>query len=437
MNSIATLKRTDPEPTAALLARLQTTLATLILGLLLITFKPYASLENAGQVQEGGDLVNQLGFGAIGLVSIFSMLMLGNARVLKKLFSPWWLLLLAFALISVATSYQPPVAFRGLLFTLMAMFGVMAVLTLPSGAQGFQRTITIVSIVVLVLCYAGLIVFPDIARHTVFSREPEHAGLWRGLFTHKNIAGPVMAVITFFGIYIIRSGGWLSGLVLFAGGLLFVMNTGSKTSAGLVPLVILLVTVPGIFGVRKLAATVVFITIVTTIFATIGTELFQSLHDLRETLAPGLTYTGRTEIWKFGLQNLFDRPFFGFGFESFWMTPFVEAQELGFEATWDVRGIIHGHNGYLDIAINMGIPAFLMAVMAMLIEPVRNYARCINVRENVLMADLFMMIYTFTALNACLESFFFRRADPVWLMFVFAVFGLRLTSRFVVSSKAG
>jgi O-antigen ligase len=59
------------------------------------------------------------------------------------------------------------------------------------------------------------------------------------------------------------------------------------------------------------------------------------------------------------------------------------------------------------------------------------------VRENVLMADLFMMIYTFTALNACLESFFFRRADPVWLMFVFAVFGLRLTSRFVVSSKAG
>ncbi|MGL4488838.1 MAG: O-antigen ligase family protein, partial [Rhizobiaceae bacterium] len=145
---------------------------------------------------------------------------------------------------------------------------------------------------------------------------------------------------------------------------------------------------------------------------------------------------GRTEIWKFGLQSLWDRPLLGYGFESFWLSPFVKAQEVGFEATWDVRGIIHGHNGYLDIAINMGIPAFCVAVVAFIIEPMRNYARCINLRENVLMADMFMMIYTFTALNACLESFFFRRADPVWLMFALAVFGLRLTSRFVVPSKA-
>lgn len=437
MNSIATQRRTDSAITAELLARLQTVIAAIILALLLVTFKPYASTEGAGQILEGGDLVNQLGFGLIGLVSIFSMLLLVSADVLKQLISPWWLLLLAFAFLSVTTSYLPPVAFRGLLFTLMAMFGVMAVVTLPTGADGFQRVLVVVSLLVLALCYVGLILYPELAKHTTFSREPEHNGLWRGLYTHKNIAGPVMAVITFFGIYVTRRGSWLIGLSIFVLGLLFVANTGSKTTAGLVPLVILLVTVPGIFGVRKLAATVVLVTISVTILATIGTELFPALKELRQTVAPNLTYTGRTEIWKFGLQNLMDRPLLGFGFESFWLSPFVQAQEVGFEATWDVRGIIHGHNGYLDIAINMGIPAFFVAVMAMIIEPVRNYARCVNARENILMADMFMMIFTFTALNACLESFFFRRADPVWLMFVLAVFGLRLTARFVVPSKAG
>jgi O-antigen ligase len=436
MNSIATPKRTSTELTDALLARLQTAIATVILTLLLVTFKPYANFDLSKGVAEGGDLVNQLGFGLIGLVSLFSMMTLVNGSVLKHLVSRWWMLLFAFVLLSVLTSYLPPSAFRGVLFTFMAMLGIMAVLTLPSGADGFERVITVASVIVLMMCYAGLVLYPDLAKHTAFSVESIHAGLWRGLYTHKNIAGPVMAVISFFGIYLIRRGSWFFGLGLFFGALIFVANTGSKTSAALVPLVMLLVTVPGIFGVRRLAATVVATVIAVTILGTLGTELFSPLRELREMISPGMTFTGRTEIWKFGLQNLADRPLFGFGFESFWLSPFVQAQEVGFEATWDVRGIIHGHNGYLDIAINMGIPAFCVAVMAMIIEPLRNYVRCINVRENLLMADLFMMTYTFTALNACLESFFFRRADPVWLMFVFAVFGLRLTSRFVVPSKA-
>jgi O-antigen ligase len=436
MNSIATQKRTDSDVTTELLARLQTVIAACILALLLVTFKPFATFDAKVAAQEGGDLVNQLGFGGVGLVSIASMMVLVSADVLKKLISPWWLVLMIFAVISVFTAASPDAALRGLMFTIMAMSGVLAALTLPSGADGFQRVITCASFIVLSLCYAGLVLYPDIAKHTSFSLEPEHAGLWRGLYTHKNIAGPVMAVITFFGIYAWRRGSRLTGLTLCVLGLLFVANTGSKTSAALVPLVILLVTVPGIFGVRRLAASIVFAVIVSALLATIGTELFPPLKALRELFAPDLTYTGRTEIWKFGLQNLMDRPLFGFGFESFWLSPFIKAQEVGFESTWDVRGIIHGHNGYLDIAINMGIPAFCVAMMALLIEPVRNYGRCINTRENIVMADLFMMIFTFTALNACLESFFFRRADPVWLMFVLGVFGLRLTSRFVVPSKA-
>ena len=334
-------------------------------------------------------------------------------------------------------SYLPDAALRAYLFSLMAVAGIMAVLTLPAGARGLQRVLVIGSLITLAMCYAGLALYPDLAMHTAAgSREPEHAGLWRGVFSHKNIAGPVMSAIVFIGIYVIRRGSWLTGAILVAGGLVFVMHTGSKTSAGLVPLVMLLVIVPGLFGVRRLAAAVVFLTIFILILATIGTELFAPLHALRESLAPKLTYTGRTEIWKFAIEHIGMHPLRGFGYESFWLSPFVRSQEVSFEAQWDVRGIIHGHNGYLDIAVNMGIPALVVALMAMIISPVRDYARCINSRENVLAADLFMMIYTFTALNACLESFFFRRADPVWLLFVFAVFGLRLTARFALPSKA-
>jgi len=46
-----------------------------------------------------------------------------------------------------------------------------------------------------------------------------------------------------------------------------------------------------------------------------------------------------------------------------------------------------------------------------------------------------MMMLLFTALNAFLESFFFRRADPVWLFFVFGILGLRMVARFPVVAR--
>jgi O-antigen ligase len=55
--------------------------------------------------------------------------------------------------------------------------------------------------------------------------------------------------------------------------------------------------------------------------------------------------------------------------------------------------------------------------------------------ENLLLADFFLMIVFFGTLNAMLESFFFRRMDPVWLTLVFAIFGLRLTAKIIIPKR--
>ena len=95
---------------------------------------------------------------------------------------------------------------------------------------------------------------------------------------------------------------------------------------------------------------------------------------------------------------------------------------------------MHGHDGYLDIALVMGIPALCVALFTFLIEPLRDYMRIPHIKENIFLGDFFMMIVLFTALNAFLEIFFFRRADPVWLFFVFGLLGLRLVARFPIRS---
>jgi O-antigen ligase len=436
MNSTVTQRRTDAWLDPALTVRLSGALAAVFFTILLVSFSPFNVGTSGAVGQPTGDIVNQLGYGGMGAMALFAMLTLVNTRKLVMLISPWWLVLFALAFFSAAHALDPSSSFRALAFTLICILAMVSVLALAPDGDAYQRALLAAAIVVLSLSYFGLIVLPEVAKHTAFTNEPEHAGLWRGIYSHKNVAGPVMAGLSFIGIYAFRRGARFTGALVAIAGLVFVANTGSKTSAGLVPLVILLVMGPGLFGFRKLGAATVFAAIAIAMLATVGTVLFANIGQLNETLAPGNTFTGRTDIWSFALDHIAKKPFIGWGFDSFWYSPTVYFGEKDWEAAWDVRGVIHGHNGYIDIALTMGLPTFVFAVFAMLIVPMLDYAKCIRSRENVLLADLFMMIFAFSALNACLESFFFRRSDPVWLLFVTAAIGLRLTSRVIIHSKA-
>lgn len=406
-----------------------------MLSVILITFRPF-SPAGAPDAPEGGDIVNQLGFGSLGVVAIFVLLTFSDGRKLHALLSPAMVVMFGFFLLSVMNATDPPSAMRAAGFTIIGVLTMAAIITAPRDADSLSTVFAVSSLIVLGVCYAGLVLFPQEAMHNTDSFEPEHAGLWRGSFSHKNIAGPVMACLSFAGIYIWRRGRRMAGTIIVVLAMVFMLNTGSKTTAGLVPASILLVVLPGMIGMRLLTPLLFVLLIVGTAFATLGIVFIDPLRHLAAEYAPHLTYTGRTALWEFGGEMIARRPWTGYGYESFWSTPFVWTMDQPFDRDWDIRGIVHGHNGYLDMAVIMGVPALVAAVVAFLIVPLVDYMRIPLRRENVFLGDFFMMVLLFTALNAFLESFFFRRADPVWLFFVMSIMGLRMVSRFPLRSTA-
>ena len=234
-----------------------------------------------------------------------------------------------------------------------------------------------------------------------------------------------MACFSFAGLYLFRRGWKATGAAAVCRAMVFMVNTGSKTTAGLVPASILVVVLPSLIGMRLMTPLLFALAMVGTALATLGIVFIEPLKQLAAEHFPDLTYTGRTTLWEFAGEMIAKRPWTGYGYDSFWGTPMLSTStDQPFDRAWDIRGIVHGHNGYLDIAVIMGIPALCVAVCAFLIEPLRDYMRIPLRKENIFLGDFFMMVLLFTALNAFLESFFFRRADPVWLFFVFGVLGL-------------
>jgi O-antigen ligase len=409
-----------------------TALATLLFAISIVSFRPFSPMAAEAK---GGDIVNQLGFGAVGAVALFCLLAFADRRVLGTLVGFWWMILLGFFMLSVAHAADPAAAFRTAVFTLIGILAMMAVLTTPRDADSLSMVLAVAGLAIVGLCYAGLVLYPDVARHTANSTEPEHAGLWRGAFSHKNVAGPVMAGLSFAGLYLLRRGWLWSGGLLLASALFFLAHTGSKTTTGLVPLAVLMVMGPSLLGLRRTVPIVFAIALVAAAVGTVGIVVWRPVWDLSQQISPGLTYTGRTTLWTFLLEMIEKKPWLGYGYESFWGTPVVQLQDKPFDSDWDIRSIVHGHNGYLDVAVLMGVPALVVALIAFLIAPMVDFARVPRNRENVFLADFFMMTLMFTAFNAFLESFFFRRVDPVWLFFVLAVFGLRYVARFTISGK--
>jgi len=433
MSSIAT-PRTDGlhAPVRVTTETLRLALATAVLALIWISLDPFA----AGSLFEGdeaslfetGRLINQLGYSAMAALTLAAVLSFVDRRVLASFVSVPWLIM---AGIVAASAFTTDVsgAWRSVVFTLIALGMASALPLLPATRGDFETVLKTVSLALLAFCYAGIVLSPDAAMHQATDLEAQHAGLWRGVFTHKNIAGPVMVMVGFGGIFLLRRRHWLSGGLIAVLAFFFAYNAGSKTALALAPVAMALVLLPALFGLRFLGAAAAIVAIVSAHALTVGTVFVPAFDAVLRTFHETTNFTGRIAIWDFAGDYLLARPWTGFGLDGFWGNDFLRSTEQPFDRSWDPRGIVHGHNGFIDILLFLGVPGLILTVWLTVLAPAVDYLRAGARPGDGALADLFFMIIVFAVLVSALESFFFRRADPIWLTMVIALAGLRLTAR--------
>ena len=418
--------------TADIVIVLRVVATAVLFTALLVSFNPFPDVLKPGASVP----LNMLGYTSLSLGVIASHVLLTGRSTLKALFSIAWLVLILPLPLSMIGTDWPSDSVRAMLFTFATMVAATGLLTLPPDANGFRTALIVASLVVLAVCYAGVILWPIRAIHQAYEVEAEHAGMWRGLYSHKNITGPVMAALVFGGLYLMRSGARLFGLAITGLALFFLIKTGSKTSVALVPVIAGLIVVgPWIVG-RALTAIGLFCSFVGLLALTVGAVVFPFFGKLLHDLIPGTTFSGRTDLWRFALDLADPLPIFGFGYGNFWSTPVVENSEKPFELAWDMRGAAHAHNSFLDAIIQLGWPGFAAVLLVLVLLPLVNYIRCRPGTENRRLADFFLMVLGFMLLNATLESFFFDRDKATWVLLWISVLGLHMTARLSLAEDA-
>ncbi len=397
--------------------------------LILITLRPYGVPESALTQARQGDPVNQIGFLMAGALSVVALATLADRRILLPALGLTWLLVLVIFAISVAITPAPDQTLRSVALTLIAMVVAFTTLAVVPDERAFRRVFASACLIVLCLAYVSVIAMPTLAVHQGFELESQHAGLWRGHYTHKNLAGPIMSVIALFGIYCWRAGDRAIGAIIAILGTIFVIQTGSKTTLGFLPVAAAIVMLRPLFGSARLVVAAHALVLLAAFMLTIGTVLVPGIESFIQQNTSDPTFTGRTEIWRFAIDWMATKPWFGQGFANFWLTPTVMLQEPNFEENWDIRGVVSGHSNYVDMPLLFGVIGAGIIFWALLIAPMIDYVRATRRAANRDLADFFMTVVIFMSLLSLMETFFFNRTDSFWLLVVIAVFGLRLLSR--------
>ena len=253
--------------------------------------------------------------------------------------------------------------------------------------------------------------------------------LREGSFGHKNVAAAMMAMLLFLGIYIVRCGAWISGAAIVCLASLFLWNSAGKSSLTLCFAVLLLTSATSVVRSFWLRAVLLLMPLLLLNALSVGTVMFDGLAEIAKLLPLDSTFTGRTDIWTFAVQALQQRLPIGYGFSSFWGSSSIQNLPEGKE--WAAFAS-HSHNGYLDTALGTGLPGLALLIVALVIEPLRNFHRANLGGYNGPLTMALLRIWLFGLYLSSMESFFLDRADSVWFTFLLAVFGLHYLARFRV-----
>ncbi|HET7888062.1 MAG TPA: O-antigen ligase [Bradyrhizobium sp.] len=394
-----------------------------------ISLHPFIDLSNMllTEVTMGNEAWTYAAFAALAVLTV-ALAMRDGAPGFATLLSPGYLAMGGWITVMVAMSIEPGTSARRFVLAMSVAAVAASLMLLPRNQTELRNWLATAILTLLTACYLGFLLVPNLSIHLATdAQEPALAGAWRGVFGHKNMAAGMMAMLLFLSIFIMRAGSWLAGGIAAGLTLLFLINTEGKSALALCFGVLVLTSLAAMIRSFWFRAAVLLMPLVLLNMIGIGSVMSETLAAISKALPLDASFTGRTDIWTFGLEVVRLKLWTGYGFSAFWGSSAVRNLPQGME--WAATAA-HSHNGYLDITLALGLPGLALLIAVFVIKPLRDFHGADQGGNNGPLAQALLQVWLFGLYLSSLESFFFDRADQMWFTMMVAMFGLHYLARF-------
>jgi len=363
-------------------------------------------------VQAEGFFINQLVLSGCFLLAL--IILLSNSERFLQLLKSNWLLIL-FLIYTLGSCFWSPVPVislkRWIQFLGIILIGLAAI-SGPSGAKPVVYVLLWITALsslyslFLVLFDPGSSIWPN--------------GQWLGLYTHKNALGGACAVA--FAV-------WLPALTrrfhkkqfnrfaILVIPVTMILLVGSQSATALV---VSFTLVLAFFLIKlPIPASVKFffspIPVLVLYFFFMNFMTQSPVEYLSTSLGRDATLTGRDMIWQDMLLSIKENPFFGVGYNAFWVGEVGLSSEIFSDYYWNIN---QAHNGYVDIVNELGFIGlgFFMLVL------VQSFFRAFRfIQLNPAEGLTFLLVMLALVISNLAERTFCRQTSLGWFMFLIAL----------------
>lgn len=268
----------------------------------------------------------------------------------------------------------------------------------------------------IILSIFSSLFIPQVGRHIA----DEHSGLWKGIYGHKNALGALMTFSTLTFSCLQRSIGKIYKYGGFILSLALVILSGSRTSFVVFFLITAVLFLYKRFRWRG-KVSVIFLDFGILLFGSLFTVILSYWVEILTGLGRDPSLTGRLPIWNSMIERLMERPLLGFGRGAFFAPQSPYAVEAGqFMGTGWIPP--HGHNGLLDLAIDLGligVSIFLVIYLQTFFKVLTRAYVSQNAENNWALAFII-----FLTMNNITESLLLYQYNIYWVLFMTIALGI-------------
>lgn len=320
----------------------------------------------------------------------------------------WLFGYLALAGTSVAWAFKPDASF--IRFTQQAMIVISIVIPalLASRKSDMMRGLFVCFAIATILNVFFVIGRPPIDTKFATWGYP-------GYFSGKNYLGECEAITVLLALHESFYPGRrrVFGIVIAVTAMVLLLLSNSKTALGLLFLTPMLAGATLFIRKHSRVSVALILLSIPVGWLVLTTLTGFSIYRISYILYGDPTFTGRSIIWDFVESEIEHRPLLGWGYQSFWLVG-PDAPSIVNAPGW-VKEMPNGHNGYLDVKVELGYVGYALFLGFILttLHAVGRVADRAPTRAWVLLTLALQIIIT----NG-LESIWMRGFEMLWVVFL-------------------